>query len=48
MTYTDVLNNARQKLGDSCKACPICNGEACPNRIPGPGAKGGVGTAIRH
>ena len=48
MTYTDVLNNARQKLGDSCKACPICNGVACRNRIPGPGAKGVGDTAIRN
>ena len=48
MTYTDVLNNARQKLGDSCKACPVCNGVACRNRIPGPGAKGVGDTAIRN
>ena len=48
MTYTDVLNNARKKLGDSCKACPICNGVACRNRIPGPGAKGVGDTAIRN
>ena len=48
MTYTDVLNNARQKLGDSCKACPVCNGIACRNRIPGPGAKGVGDTAIRN
>ena len=48
MTYTDVLNQARQCLGDSCKACPVCNGVACRNRIPGPGAKGVGDTAIRN
>ena len=48
MTYTDVLNQARQCLGETCKACPICNGVACRNRIPGPGAKGVGDTAIRN
>lgn len=48
MTYADVLNNARQALGESCKACPVCNGIACRNRIPGPGAKGVGDTAIRN
>ena len=48
MTYTDVLENARACLGDTCKACPICNGVACRNRIPGPGAKGVGDTAIRN
>lgn len=48
MTYADVLSNARQALGGSCKACPVCNGVACRNRIPGPGAKGVGDTAIRN
>ena len=48
MTYTDVLEKARACLGDTCKACPICNGVACRNRIPGPGAKGVGDTAIRN
>lgn len=31
-----------------CKACPICNGRACRNQIPGPGAKGLGEGAIRN
>ena len=48
MTYTDVLNHARECLGETCKACPVCNGVACKNRMPGPGAKGVGDTAIRN
>ena len=40
MNYADVLNNARQCIGQYCNACPVCNGVACKNQIPGPGAKG--------
>lgn len=31
-----------------CKMCPECNGRACKNQIPGPGAKGIGDTAIRN
>lgn len=31
-----------------CKLCPECNGRACGNQIPGPGAKGIGDTAIRN
>ena len=34
--------------GKYCKACPVCNGVACKNQIPGPGAKGVGDTAIRN
>ena len=48
MTYQEVLANARTCSGPYCKACPICNGLACKNTMPGPGAKG-LGTgAIRN
>ena len=48
MTYEEVLANARTCVGPYCKACPVCNGMACKNSIPGPGAKG-LGTgAIRN
>lgn len=40
MTYQEVLENARKNVGSHCKACPVCNGVACRNTIPGPGAKG--------
>ena len=31
-----------------CRMCPECNGRACGNKIPGPGAKGIGDTAIRN
>lgn len=48
MTYPEVLANAREVLGNNCKACSVCNGRACSNHIPGPGAKGIGDTAIRN
>ena len=40
MTQEEVLKNARTCLGPYCKGCPVCNGRACKNTMPGPGAKG--------
>lgn len=48
MNYSDVLTQARACIGPYCKACPVCNGAACKNQIPGPGAKGVGDTAIRN
>lgn len=48
MTYDEVLKQARDQIGPYCKACPVCNGRACRNQIPGPGAKGVGDTAIRN
>ena len=48
MTYEEVLKNARTCVGDICKACPVCNGRACGNKIPGPGAKGTGTVAIQN
>ena len=48
MTYPEVLANARTCIGQYCKACPVCNGVACKNQVPGPGAKGVGDTAIRN
>lgn len=48
MNYKDVLENARTCIGNYCKACNVCNGIACKNTIPGPGAKGVGDTAIRN
>lgn len=47
MTYQELLDNARQCMGP-CKACPECNGKACGNHMPGPGAKGVGDVAIRN
>ena len=47
MTYQEALEQARTCSG-KCHACPVCNGLACKNTVPGPGAKG-LGTgAIRN
>lgn len=48
MNYTECIENARPRLGKYCKACPECNGRACKNQMPGPGAKGIGDTAIRN
>lgn len=48
MTYAEVIEHARTCLGTYCKGCPECNGRACRNQIPGPGAKGVGDTAIRN
>lgn len=47
MDYKELVENARKCLG-KCHGCPICNGVACRNTIPGPGAKGVGDTAIRN
>lgn len=48
MTYEEMLNNARENIGPHCKACVVCNGKACGNKIPGPGSKGIGDTAMRN
>lgn len=48
MTYQEVLASAREAMSKNCKACPVCNGRACTNHVPGPGAKGVGDTAIRN
>ena len=47
MEWQEVLENARGNMGP-CKACPTCDGRACRNTIPGPGAKGRGDVAIRN
>ena len=48
MNYSECIENARTRIGNYCKACPECNGRACKNQMPGPGAKGIGDTAIRN
>jgi len=48
MTYEEVLAQARGQVGPYCKACPVCNGQACRNTMPGPGAKGTGSGFIRN
>ena len=45
MTYQEILDRSRNQIGPYCKSCKICNGLACKNTIPGPGAKG-LGTGF--
>lgn len=39
MNYAEVLENAKKNIGPKCKVCPVCNGIACGNTLPGPGSK---------
>lgn len=48
MDFKQVCDAARGQIGPFCKACYICNGVACKNTIPGPGAKGIGDVAIRN
>ena len=48
MNYSECIENARTRIGNYCKACPECNGRACKNQMPGPGAKGSGDGAIRN
>lgn len=47
MTYQEALGAARGQMGP-CRVCPVCDGRACRNTIPGPGAKGVGDVAIRN
>lgn len=48
MTYDEVLQNARTCMGPYCKSCPVCDGRACRNTMPGPGSKGLGVLAVRN
>lgn len=40
MTTKEIWSQAKTKLGDKCRACPVCDGRACKGEIPGAGAAG--------
>ena len=48
MTYQDIMEQARGTMGAYCKVCPVCNGRACKNQLPGPGQKVIGDTAMRN
>ena len=48
MTYSEILKEAKDCIGPFCKACPVCNGLACGNTLPGPGCKFPGNTAARN
>ena len=45
MTYQEVLEQARGAMGPLLQGLSVCNGLACRNTVPGPGAKG-IGTGF--
>ena len=48
MDYNEILAAARECIGPYCKACPVCNGRACGNAMPGPGCKPPGNAAARN
>lgn len=48
MNINEIRAKSRSVVGPHCKACPICNGKACSNHIPGPGAKGTGTVAVNN
>lgn len=48
MTYNEAMENAKSCVGPFCHACPVCNGRACGNVMPGPGCKYPGNTAARN
>lgn len=48
MDYNEILKKAAGLVGPYCKACPVCNGRACGNIMPGPGSKVPGNTAARN
>lgn len=48
MQYSEMLEAARERMAGHCHACAECDGRACGNAIPGPGAKGSGDVASRN
>lgn len=48
MNYQEVMEEAKKTIGSYCRVCKVCNGRACGNQMPGPGAKGIGDTAVRN
>lgn len=48
MNVNEIREKSRTVMGPYCKSCPVCNGKACANHIPGPGAKGTGTVAVRN
>ena len=48
MNYNEILAAAKDQVGPYCKACPVCNGRACGNTVPGPGCKYPGNVAARN
>ncbi len=48
MNYNEIMAAAKDCVGPYCKACPVCNGKACGNSMPGPGCKYPGNVAARN
>jgi methylmalonyl-CoA mutase cobalamin-binding subunit len=48
MEYKEILEEARKHTAPHCMACPVCNGKACGNNVPGPGSKAPGNAAARN
>lgn len=48
MNYNEIMTAARDQVGPYCKVCPVCNGRACANTMPGPGCKFPGNVAARN
>ena len=48
MNVNEIREKSRSVIGPYCKSCMMCNGKACSNKIPGPGAKGTGTVAIKN
>ena len=48
MTYEQIHAAAADQVGPYCKNCPVCNGRACGNAMPGPGCKSPGNVAARN
>ena len=48
MTYNEIHDAAKTQVGPYCKNCPVCNGLACGNAMPGPGCKFPGNAAARN
>lgn len=48
MNYNEIHKAAADQVGPYCKNCPVCNGRACANSMPGPGCKAPGNAAARN
>lgn len=48
MEYKEICDAARKIFDGHCTVCPVCDGRACGNRVPGPGCKMPGQTAARN
>ena len=48
MTYQEIHDAAKDRIGPYCKNCAVCNGRVCANAMPGPGSKAPGNVAARN